>query len=165
MASGVTRGTQYLPGNQSWMTTLWFQILFPGLVCLGAFFIPESPRWLYVNGKAEQAKAMLTKFHGGGNSDSVWVSFQMQEYEQYLELDGSDKRWWDYRALFKNRNTWNRLFCNCAIQAMGQEAGNCGFLHNLLNIYTLTLTTNSRPLLLPIRRLRNSWHHRPRHTT
>lgn len=68
---------------------------------------------------------MIAKFHGEGNSESVWVKFQLQEYEEYLELDGSDKRWWDYRALFKNRNTWYRLFCNSAIQAMGQEAGNC----------------------------------------
>jgi len=106
------------------MTTLWFQLLFPGVVCIGALFLPESPRWLYVNGKVDQAKAMLARFHGEGNIDSVWVSFQLNEYEEYLELDGSDKRWWDYRALFKNRNSWYRLFCNCAIQAMGQEAGN-----------------------------------------
>ncbi|KKY16244.1 putative lactose permease [Phaeomoniella chlamydospora] len=124
LSAGVTRGTENLGGNKSWTVSLWFQLFFPALVCLFCLFLPESPRWLYVSGQLDKAKAVLTKFHGYGNSDSVWVSMQLSEYEEYLELNGSDKRWWDYRALFKTRSSVNRLFCNCAIQAMGQEAGN-----------------------------------------
>lgn len=123
LAAGITRGTQNLIGDKSWTVSLWFQLFFPGLVCLLCLLLPESPRWLYVNGKQDKAKSMLAKYHGHGNPDSVWVSMQLAEYEEYLELDGSDKRFWDYRALFKNRASMNRLFCNCAIQAMGQEAG------------------------------------------
>ena len=29
-----------------------------------------------------------------------WVKLQMSEYEELLNMDGADKRWWDYRALF-----------------------------------------------------------------
>lgn len=125
LAAGITRGTQDLAGDASWMVSLWFQLAMPAAVVIVAFFLPESPRWLYVNGKMEQAKAMLAKYHGEGNPESVWVTLQLSEYEEFLELNGSDKRWWDYRALFRNKNSWNRLFCNCIVQAMGQEAGNC----------------------------------------
>jgi len=113
-----------LPGRQSWVIPLWLQALFPGLVIIFAMFLPESPRWLYCNGKQEQAKAFLTKYHGHGNPDSEWVKLQLFEYESHLELDGADKRWWDYRALFKNRASRYRLATNCITALFGQWAGN-----------------------------------------
>lgn len=101
--------------------------MFACIICGAAYFLPESPRWLYVNNKQEQAKQMLTKFHGEGNPDSEWVKLQLNEYEELLEMDGADKRWWDYRALFKNRSTCYRLFCNVSITVFGQWAGNGRF--------------------------------------
>lgn len=29
----------------------------------------------------------------------------MSEYEELLNVDGADKRWWDYRALFSEFHT------------------------------------------------------------
>jgi hypothetical protein len=98
--------------------------MFSSIIFLVAYFLPESPRWLYVNNKRDQSKAMLTKFHGDGNPESEWVTLQLNEYEELLEMDGADKRWWDYRALFKNRSTCYRLFCNVCITIFGQWAGN-----------------------------------------
>lgn len=125
LATGVTRGTNSLSGKLSWSVSIWVQLFFPGLIVLFFFFLPESPRWLYTRGRQEEAKAMLARFHGEGNPDSIWVTLQLAEYEQYLEMDGSDKRWWDYRALFKTKAAAYRIFCNCSIQAFGQLAGNC----------------------------------------
>lgn len=36
----------HLSGNLKWRLPLWLQMVFPGIVCLGVLFIPESPRWL-----------------------------------------------------------------------------------------------------------------------
>jgi MFS family permease len=83
-----------------------------------------SNRWLYVHGKREKAVAVLTKWHGYDNPDSVWVKLELQEYEEYLEMDGADKRWWDYRALFKNKSSMYRLYCNCCFAIFAQWAGN-----------------------------------------
>ena len=49
-------------------------------------FIPESPRWLYVNHKREKAVAVLAKYHGYGNEDSAWVKLQLEEYEAFLNM-------------------------------------------------------------------------------
>lgn len=98
--------------------------MFPGFLILFCWFLPESPRWLYVNGKVEASKAFLAKYHGEGNTESEWVKLQTWEYETHLELDGADKRWWDYRALFKNRASFYRLTCNCLVSLFGQWAGN-----------------------------------------
>jgi len=124
IASGVARGGLNIGGNTSWRLVIWIQLMFSSIIFLCAYFLPESPRWLYVNNKQAASKAMLTKFHGDGNPDSEWVKLQLHEYDELLEMDGADKRWWDYSALFKNKSTCYRLFCNCAITIFGQWAGN-----------------------------------------
>lgn len=124
IASGAARGGLNVGGDYSWRLTTWLQALCAGVICLLSFVIPESPRWLYVNNKQEQAKAVLTKYHGLGREDSVWVQLQMHEYEEALDLNGSDKRWWDYSALFRNRASLYRLSCNVVVSIFGQWAGN-----------------------------------------
>ncbi|KAL7963105.1 general substrate transporter [Trichoderma compactum] len=124
ISAGAARGGLNVGGDYSWRLITWLQALFAGLICIFAMFLPESPRWLYVHNKKEQAKAVLTKYHGNGNPDSPWVQLQLFEYEQLLNMDGADKRWWDYRALFRSRSAVYRLLCNITITVFGQWAGN-----------------------------------------
>ncbi|KUJ19850.1 MFS sugar transporter-like protein [Mollisia scopiformis] len=124
VASCACRGTITWGNNASWILPIWLQMMFPGVVWVFAYFLPESPRWNYTNGKADKAKAFLTKYHGNGNPESEWVKLQMWEYEAYLELEGADKRWWDYRALFRDRASVYRLMSNCLVSLFGQWAGN-----------------------------------------
>jgi MFS family permease len=124
IASGSARGALDVGGDYSWRLITWLQALFSGLILLFCMLLPESPRWLYVNNKQEQAKQVLTKYHGHGNSESAWVKLQLHEYEELLDLDGADKRWWDYSALFRNRASVYRLCCNMAVSIFGQWAGN-----------------------------------------
>lgn len=131
----MARGGLNDGGNLSWKLVIWVQLLFSVLIFVTAFILPESPRWLYVNNKQQAATAMLTKYHGEGNSDSEWVKLQLNEYEEMLEMDGSDKRWWDYSALFKNRATCYRLFCNVSVTIFGQWAGNCMPTHFIYGIH------------------------------
>ncbi|KAH8728133.1 general substrate transporter [Phaeosphaeriaceae sp. PMI808] len=124
LAAGVARGSANIAGNTSWIIPVWVQILFPGLVLVLAWFLPESPRWLYTRGQQAEAKAVLAKYHGEGNEDSVWVTMQLREYEEYLNMNGGDKRWWDYSALFKTKSARYRLACNCTFAVFAQWAGN-----------------------------------------
>jgi MFS family permease len=91
-ATAVGRGSLQYSGNKPWEVVVWMQLFYSGLILLFVWFLPESPRWLYVHGKVDKASQMITKYHGLGKPDSVWVSMQLNEYEEYLELDGSDKR-------------------------------------------------------------------------
>ncbi|KAH6983580.1 general substrate transporter [Ilyonectria sp. MPI-CAGE-AT-0026] len=124
VASGAARGGLDVGGNASWMIPVGLQLFFPCIIAFGAMWLPESPRWLYTHGKTELATKNLVRFHGHGNPDSEWVKLQLNEYEQNLELDGTDKRWWDYRALFSSRASIYRLTCNCLVSLFGQWAGN-----------------------------------------
>ncbi|KAG9695772.1 putative sugar transporter, partial [Aureobasidium melanogenum] len=124
VAAGCVRGALNLSGNSSWLVPVWVQMACPLIICLFVWFIPESPRWLYVNNKQDSAIATLTKWHGQGNRDSAWVKLQLSEYEDFLNMDGADKRWWDYSALFKKRSSRYRLACNCGFSIFAQWAGN-----------------------------------------
>ncbi|KAB5549491.1 general substrate transporter [Coniochaeta sp. 2T2.1] len=124
VASGAARGAIDIHSDASWRLITYLQALFSGLIIIFCLWLPESPRWLYVNNKKEAARAMLTKYHGLGNPDSAWVSLQMREYEEFLDMNGSDKRWWDYRSLFNSRAANYRLGCNMCISIFGQWAGN-----------------------------------------
>ncbi|KAK2668618.1 Major facilitator, sugar transporter-like [Fusarium oxysporum f. sp. vasinfectum] len=125
VASGAALGgLEYEGSNTSWMISVCLQLMFPCIIFCFAMLLPESPRWLYTRGQKELATANLVKLHGHGNPDSEWVKLQLHEYEEHLEMDGSDKRWWDYRALFRNKASMYRLTCNCLVSLFGQWAGN-----------------------------------------
>ncbi|MCJ1392892.1 hypothetical protein MMC18_005764 [Xylographa bjoerkii] len=123
-AAGSLRGGENYAGNSSWLIPTWIQMVCSGIVCSLCFFLPESPRWLYTNGKQEQAAAVITKYHGLDDPDSIYLKMQMQEFSEELVMDGADKRWWDYRALFKNRASRYRLMCNLVLTVWGQWSGN-----------------------------------------
>ncbi|KAK6208553.1 lactose permease [Colletotrichum tabaci] len=124
VASSAARGALDIGGSTSWAIPVGLQAMFPGIILIGSLLLPESPRWLYTNNKREEARQILSRLHSRGNSDSEWVKLQINEYEEFLELEGSDKKWWDYRALFKNRASFYRLTCNCLVSCFGQWAGN-----------------------------------------
>ena len=64
----------------------------------------ESPRWLLANGRHEEAHAFLVRFHGNKDPNSALVRLEWTEFQENIALDASDKRWWDYRALFATKN-------------------------------------------------------------
>ncbi|KAK0391340.1 hypothetical protein NLU13_0841 [Sarocladium strictum] len=113
IAAAVTLGTVNLQGNDAWLIPTWTQLACPSVACLMIMLQPESPRWLYTHNKKEQALAFITKYHGDGDAENPWVKLQLAEFEEQLELDGSDKRWYDYRCLFTTRarrfRLWNSL--------------------------------------------------------
>ena len=123
LASGAVRGGLDIKSNTSWLLPIWLQMFFPSFIIIGAFLVPESPRWLYAHNKREAALNVLTKWHGNGNRDSPWVKLQIAEYEEHIELDGSDKRWWDYRGLFNKRSSVYRIAVACWFSAFAQWCG------------------------------------------
>lgn len=54
-----------------------------------------------------------------------------------------DKRWWDYRALFRSRSSCYRLACNCVFAIFAQWAGNGALTYFLPAVLTTAGYTNS----------------------
>lgn len=139
LASGAARGGLNSGGDYSFRLIIWLQLLFSGLIVLFCLFLPESPRWLYVQNKKEEAKDLMTKYHTSDskNSDSIWVQLQLQEYEELLKLDGADKRWWDYSALFRDRASVYRLGASVTVSAFSQWLGNGVLSYYLASVLTI----------------------------
>jgi hypothetical protein len=65
------------------------------------------------------------------------VKLQTSEYEEFLNTNGADKRFWDFSALYRGRSNRYRLACNGVFSAAGQLAGNNAFSYYLPAVLTL----------------------------
>ena len=106
----------------SWRLPSLLQALFPGIKLILAIFCPESPRWLVAHGKPEKALEVLTKYHGGGDSECPLVKFEMAEITAAIEREkvSSQYRWGTW---FKSKANIHRLFICCAVPSMMQLCG------------------------------------------
>ena len=113
-------------GNLDWRLPLWLQMLCPGIVAFGIYFTPESPRWLIGKDRADQAKAIITKYHANGEEGHPIVDLQMAEMTESLRQEGmtSWRDFFDLRVLVKTRARRYRIMLNIAFSWFGQFSGN-----------------------------------------
>jgi sugar porter (SP) family MFS transporter len=148
LAAAVLRGCVHYSTNGSWLIPTWLQMVFPALLLLGCLLFPESPRWLYVHGQVDQCRACLSRFHGNDKPDSLYVQLQLREFEEELELDGADKRWWDYRVLFDSRaSLYRAILCAVAVSAFSQWTGQNGVSYFLPAMLATTGIKDSATVL------------------
>jgi len=128
----ISVGSSYTDVNNSfaWRFPLSFQAVPSILVIITCLFVPESPRWLISRDRADEAFAILQKYHGNGRVTKL-VQLEYQEIVQSIRLDASDKRWWDFRALFNSKVACYRTFLICSYQAVIQWSGNAAVLYFL----------------------------------
>ena len=110
-AAGACRGCLIYPDSRAWRIPIWCQLISSCFVVAFVWFIPESPRWLYSHGHDEKAWDIITKYHGEGNRQNPYVTLQIREYRDAINLEGSDKRAWDFRELINTKAARWRLVC------------------------------------------------------
>ncbi|KAJ4248467.1 hypothetical protein NW762_012804 [Fusarium torreyae] len=116
----------HLSGNIKWRLPLWLQMLCPGLVCLGSWMLPESPRWQVAQERSEEARNFIIKYHANGDAGHPIVAIEMKEIQDSLvELQGRSK-WacFDLRSLYRSRARRYRIMLVIAMSWFGQFSGN-----------------------------------------
>lgn len=71
-------------------------------------------------GREAEARDVLIKYHGDGDPNALIANLELQEMLEVIELDGSDKRWWDFRSLFNTRAARYRTFLVTCISWFGE---------------------------------------------
>jgi sugar porter (SP) family MFS transporter len=116
----------HLGGNLNWRLPLWLQMVCPAFVCIGVWFIPESPRWLVGKDRHEEARAILAEYHANGDATHPIVELEMGEIVESLQaarITGI-KDFFDMSVFFKTRARRYRTGLAIAMSWFGQFSGN-----------------------------------------
>ncbi|KAI0666318.1 general substrate transporter [Trametes maxima] len=114
-------GLNFVDGTPewTWRLPLAVQALPSILVLMFVWFIPETPRWYIGQGRIDKAREILTRYHGDGDPNCPIVALELEEMQEVISANGSDKRWWDFRALFNSRSARYRTFLIACIAFFG----------------------------------------------
>lgn len=67
----ITYGTQHMESAAGWRIPIGLQFLAPALILALLVFLPESPRWLLIRGRREEAARSLARFRKGNSVESI----------------------------------------------------------------------------------------------
>ncbi|KAJ6539712.1 general substrate transporter [Mycena capillaripes] len=113
LCSGLVVATGRINSSLSWRLPFAVQFIPTIILAVGVWFIPESPRWLMSVDRKEEARSILAKYHGNGDTNAPLVLLEWRELEASIRTDGSDGGSWDlfnYSELFNTRGARYRTF-------------------------------------------------------
>lgn len=132
LGSWLTLGTSYLRNAGQWRIPFALQ-LFPAIVhVLFLFLLPESPRWLLLRDRHEEAIESLRRYLGKGlSADDDIVQDEYKSIRGALEIERSSKISFKEIIRFRDRsNHLIRMLLGMGTQFMQQMGG-----INALNYY------------------------------
>ncbi|KXS93863.1 hypothetical protein AC578_3413 [Pseudocercospora eumusae] len=126
LAGWTTYGTDLHMAESSWawrIPTL-VQCALPSVVLICILFFPETPRWLVMKDRREEAVAVLAKYHGDGDANAPIVTLQINEIVEDMSETRNDNPWWDFKELGNTAAARYRLYMVIAMAFFGQWSGN-----------------------------------------
>ncbi|KAH6604256.1 quinate permease [Trichoderma cornu-damae] len=103
--------TTMAPSKTQWLIPFAVQLVPGGLLLIGATFIPESPRWLFLKGKREEALKVLCWMRQLDRDDKYIVEevgFIEEDLERYRREVGAGF-WKPFLSLKERRIQWRFL--------------------------------------------------------
>ncbi|KAK4934884.1 hypothetical protein LTR10_023957 [Elasticomyces elasticus] len=86
IVNSVCRGTSTLPDNRAWRIPISLFYVVPSIILSLIWFIPESPRWLALQGRNDAAKASLRKLREGAFTEEE-IDQQFNKLQYALEME------------------------------------------------------------------------------
>ena len=138
IAYWVDYGFYFLEGTVRWRFPIAFQSFFTIIVMIGLLFLPDSPRWLAMKGRMDEAREVTSRLLGKPVDDDE-VSIEIQAITEALEVQ-SRGGGFKYKELLTSGPSQNlrRTLLGVAAQFFQQI---CGI--NLITYYATFLFENS----------------------
>lgn len=90
----------------AWRIPSLLQAVIPTFVLSMIYFMPESPRWLYSQGRKEEAIEILARYHANGDATDALVVKEVQEIGEAMEMAQEGVTW---KALATNKQNRKRV--------------------------------------------------------
>ncbi|KAJ5736660.1 uncharacterized protein N7483_001785 [Penicillium malachiteum] len=145
--NSICRGTSSLEGNQSWMIPFGLFYIIPFCIMSLIWFIPESPRWLLLKGRIEDAEKSLKRLRQGTLSDDE-IAAELSSLQVGLEIEPKKGA---FKELFQGVNLKRTaiviglsFFQQATGQAFASQYG-AVFVKSLgtINTYNFTIITSA----------------------
>lgn len=103
----IDLGFSFAPGSVAWRFPLAFQVFFCIIILVFIPFLPESPRWLVLKGREDEAREVIAALEDTDVTDHVVESQFLAMKETVLEM--SKGTFADLFTMDKNRNLHRTL--------------------------------------------------------
>lgn len=113
-------GCTFIPGPASFRTAWGIQFVPAFFMIVGLPFLPESPRWLAMKDRGEEAINVLAKIQAGGNTNDPLVVAEWEEITEVLRLERQSGNIWQK---FTANGMWKRTLAGFTVQMWQQNAG------------------------------------------
>ncbi|KAH4935937.1 hypothetical protein HBI23_055580 [Parastagonospora nodorum] len=153
MSNWVTYGFSFLGGSVAWRVPLAFQFLFIIILFATVPWLPESPRWLMMKGRVDEAEKILADLEATDVTDPFIIA-QSKDIQWAVQYEKDHAIRW--RDLLRGRtgdqagtHTIRRMLLGMGTQAMQQLSGinvTSYYLPTVL-IVSVGLTNNMARLL------------------
>lgn len=134
----ILRACQHLEGDLQWQIPFALITIFPTYVSIALYFCPESPRWLLLKGRDEDARKALHALHGKrpGGFD---VDLELELMRDAIRDEPGQGQW---RELVQGANK-KRLVVVLALYFFLQATGQGKLVLSLVAALGLTLACHS----------------------
>ncbi|KAG7053081.1 sugar transporter [Colletotrichum scovillei] len=129
MMIGIMMGLTNWDSDWQWRMAFFIQAIFPLFVCVTIYFLcPESPRFLYMRGKKEEARRVVARYMTTDNDiNHEIVDLMILQIEESIETTKAGFRaTWDFRVFF-TKAVWFRTVV-LAVYAVFQQWNGGGII-------------------------------------
>ncbi|KAF2009416.1 general substrate transporter [Aaosphaeria arxii CBS 175.79] len=142
-------GTYYARPEITWRLCLALQIVAPLLLMLGSPWLPESPRWLALKGRHQEAYTTLKALHARGENSSDQVAkAEFCQIVQQLQFERATAAPNSWISIFKAPSYRKRLLLGFGVQFIAQSTGVLVVNNYQVLLYNSLGISGSLPLLL-----------------
>lgn len=140
-------------GNNTWRVPLALQSAWPLLLLCGLYWVPESPRWLVMQDRIDEAKVILESLHSGAReADNEYALAELYQIQKQVVIDRTLGSSWAH--MFRKPSYRKRAFLAMGTTAIIQCSGVLVINSMLSAPYTShSLLTYSQTMDLPSTRI------------